>query len=238
MTDERVQTSPAPAVRRGGFTLTEVLIVVGLMLLVITLAIPAFSVITGGRSVDSAQNVISAALARARQDAMGLQEPRGIIFFTDPNTARTILAEVYYPDYQGGGTVVDLLPDREELELPVGVGCQVMPHGNGGGASPFPTMGLILFDGLGRVAIRQYWIPGTAGRPGDANYNALRARMDPIPAPAPPLGSAGTPLFSQVGVLLYDQSGYTDAPNKTTFLADNATTVLINRYNGTMLPAR
>ena len=235
---------------RQGFTLTEVLIVVGLMLLLITLAIASFDVISGGRSVDSAQNIISAALARARQDAMGLQEPRGIVFFPDANTGRTILAEVYYPNYQGGNPVIELLPDREELELPAGVGCQVLPHFNGASGTPLPTIGVIMFDGLGRVAIRPFYIPRDVERnTSDPDYNALRVRMDPLPAQivpeqnnaGTPLGSEPSPLTTQVGLLLYDRAGFADAPGvggKTTFLAENATTVLINRYNGTMLPAR
>src|SRR3712207_1414993 len=68
-----------PTQRRRGraFTLTELLVVIGLIVLVVTLAIPAFSVITGGRSIDAAENQVSALVARARADALGLQEPRG-----------------------------------------------------------------------------------------------------------------------------------------------------------------
>jgi len=48
----------------AGFTLTEILIVIGLIVLVIALAVPAFNVMTGGRSVDAAMNTLSAVLGR------------------------------------------------------------------------------------------------------------------------------------------------------------------------------
>jgi hypothetical protein len=262
MRDARHQSSSVPAARRGGFTLTEILIVIGLILLIITLAIPALSVITGGRSVDAAQNQISAALARARQDAMGLQEPRGIIFFPDANTGRVVLAEVYYHRWRERRDQLELLPDREELELPVGVGCQVLPHAQdtpggptaGSGTPPYPTVGVIMFDGLGRVLIRSYYI--TADQ--DPNFtprkdNQLWRRLDPLPRqivpgfdnPSSPLGRAPSPsgiggvlLTTQTGLLLYDQSGLNDAADKAAYLNDNATPVLLNRYNSALLPNR
>jgi prepilin-type N-terminal cleavage/methylation domain-containing protein len=237
---------------RHGFTLTEILIVIGLILLVIALAVPALSVISGGRSVDAAQNQISAVLARARQDAMGLQEPRGIVFFPDANTGRTVAAEVWFPELAFNNPRLDLLPDRDEMELSAGVGCQIVPRGNGSGVGPFPAVGVILFDGLGRVMIRPYVIENPPGPNPDAPGRRLWNRLQPLPGlptpPTPPLGrydpnspTSTVLLTSQVGLLLYDQPAYDDAqddPARIVFLRDNATPVLINRYNGTLLPAR
>src|SRR5262245_38098701 len=69
---------------RRAFTVTELLIVIGIIVLVIALAVPAFNVITGSKSIESANNQISAFLARARNEAIGLQEIRGIAFYPDP----------------------------------------------------------------------------------------------------------------------------------------------------------
>src|SRR5947207_7305858 len=80
---------------RPAFSLTEILIVIALIVLLLALAIPAFSFITGSRSIDGAANQISAFLGRARAEAIGLQEVRGVMFFVDPTKQRTNLAIVH-----------------------------------------------------------------------------------------------------------------------------------------------
>src|SRR4051794_30107299 len=77
--------------RRRGFSLTEILIVVALIVLLMALALPAFNFITGSRSTDAAYNTISAMLSRARTEAVGLQEIRGVMFYVDPATDRQMM---------------------------------------------------------------------------------------------------------------------------------------------------
>src|SRR3954468_996764 len=84
---------------RRAFTLTEILIVISLIVLMLGLAVPAFNLIRGGRSTDSAENQVAAMLGHARADAIGLQQPHGILFFIDPSTDRVNVAEVYAADY-------------------------------------------------------------------------------------------------------------------------------------------
>jgi prepilin-type N-terminal cleavage/methylation domain-containing protein len=113
----------------AGFTLTELLVVIGLIVLLVTLAIPAFSIITGGRSIDSAQNQISAILGRARADAVGLQQERGVFFYQEAAGGRVTAAIVRArPDASRENFPVslDLLPEREHLTLPNGVGVQTI----------------------------------------------------------------------------------------------------------------
>jgi len=178
-----------PAARRGAaaFTLTELLIVIGLIVLVIALAVPAFKAMTGGRSIDAAQNQLAAVLGAARAEAIGLQKVRGVFFYTDPATLRVnaaIVQEVGFtptkpppisPDYY-----LDLVPDRDPVALPVGVGLQGIDNADFGGAgvrrddgyigynvlppdvNPKPDNpdirfgGVILFDGYGRVVNKFY----------------------------------------------------------------------------------
>ncbi|HEY0009519.1 MAG TPA: prepilin-type N-terminal cleavage/methylation domain-containing protein [Tepidisphaeraceae bacterium] len=105
-----------PLQKTRGFTLTEMLIVIGLIVLLIALALPAFNFLTGSRSTEGATNVLSATFARARAEALGVQSPRGVILYRDPRTQRTI-ARLIKPvevttwvdarDYNVGEYVVD-----------------------------------------------------------------------------------------------------------------------------------
>jgi prepilin-type N-terminal cleavage/methylation domain-containing protein len=86
-------TSPIAAARRRGFTLVELMIAVGIIVLMLALAMPAFRAITGSRSTEGATNQVSAMLARARTDAIGGGQPYGVAFFYD-STGQYELAEV------------------------------------------------------------------------------------------------------------------------------------------------
>lgn len=205
--------SRSPRSRARGFTLTELLIVIGLIVLIIALAVPAFNAMTGGRSVDAAMNVLSATLGRVRMEAIGLQEPRGLLFYRDPVTqrigARMVRAAGSGP--AGSNTVgVELVPDRDPILLPVGVGLQMVDDANMG-TGPNPTArddryigyndtwgtnrqfkvavgGMILFDQNGRLVSRRF---------------GFRAKQpDPaVKGPNPRL------ILSETGRFLYGEQG-------------------------------
>jgi prepilin-type N-terminal cleavage/methylation domain-containing protein len=133
----RLSVSPS---LRAAFTLTEVLIVIALIVLILALALPAFNFISGSRSVDGAQNTLSAFLGRARGEAIGLQEIRGVMFFIDPRTQRVNLAIVHETprettDKSAPGVTqvvplvyLDTVGDREFLPMPKGVTCQTIEN--------------------------------------------------------------------------------------------------------------
>ena len=87
--------------RRAGFTLTEILVVIGIIVLILAMAVPAFNYITGARSQEAATNIIGAMLSRARAEAINYQRNNeggrayvGVFFFVDPADERTKLALV------------------------------------------------------------------------------------------------------------------------------------------------
>lgn len=98
---------------RSAFTLTEMLVVISLIVLLIALAVPAFSFITGARSVEGAQNVVSAMLARARSEAVSRQSAFGVAFYRDPVNERSAMLLLVGPgdtganDYNGWRAGVD-----------------------------------------------------------------------------------------------------------------------------------
>src|SRR6185312_1033231 len=70
----------------NGFSLIELLVVMGIIILLTALALPAFNFISGSRSVEAASNQLSAILGIARQDAIGIQQDRGVVVFHDAST--------------------------------------------------------------------------------------------------------------------------------------------------------
>jgi len=171
--------------RPSAFTLVEMLVVITIIVLALSLAIPAIQSLTGSRSEEAAQNTISAILARARAEAIGLQRVEGVMFYLDPATGRVNCAEVMGTTYEGpnyetpGITYLDLVPDRDTLALPTGIQLTTMKDQanattegqdqfpnvrylgfNSYGASQTPPFGMIggvmLFDGNGRVMAGRY----------------------------------------------------------------------------------
>ena len=119
----RVSASPRLRVssRRPGFTLVEMLIVMGIIVLAITMAVPAIRALTGSKSQSVAQNTISAFLARTRAEAIGLQQVQGVLFYIDPATQRVTLVQVYDSADSNGVAYLDLVADRDQLALPPGL---------------------------------------------------------------------------------------------------------------------
>jgi prepilin-type N-terminal cleavage/methylation domain-containing protein len=276
--------------RPRAFTLTEMLIVMGIIVVVALVAVPSFRALTGGRSIEGAENQISAAMARARTEALGLQEVRGILFFRDPDTQRIGMALVRArnatPPY-----ILDLTPDHDRLLLPAGVGVQMIAtaplndrylgYVNYDKSKPPPKVsygGAVLFDGQGRVIADTYRMgirvdpdgagpqPYVATDMGRFLYDNVSLANSTNPPDANLPTDTDPAWTGSVGMVLYDEEAFTSANNKadghsTDFDSDfagqpytavngtyapeeaaeeqwldqNATPVLVNRYNGTLV---
>jgi prepilin-type N-terminal cleavage/methylation domain-containing protein len=256
----RVPASPRPRVsfRRRGFTLIEMLIVMGIIILAITLAIPTIRALTGSKSTQSAQNTIAAYLASTRSDAIGLQQTRGVIFLLDQTSGRITLAEVGPSQSitQLGIVVLDLVPDRDPLPLPPGVGAWTIKdrYFPTGAADPFPTYrylgynptsytgstttdkamigGVILFNGYGNVLVSEYGFAFSNGSTSTALGNMVFTAPSATQANWP----TTTPLpylRSQVGFVLFDRATFqTQQPAGTANPDGNTTTAAtINTLN-------
>jgi prepilin-type N-terminal cleavage/methylation domain-containing protein len=104
--------------RRRAFTLTELLVVIGIIVLMLTLALPTLSLLSGSRSINGAQNQISAALAVARTGAMGLAQgsgtPGGVSNQTVNNFTETVEGVFFYVDPVSGRRMMQLVQDRPD----------------------------------------------------------------------------------------------------------------------------
>ncbi|MEL7240438.1 MAG: prepilin-type N-terminal cleavage/methylation domain-containing protein, partial [Planctomycetota bacterium] len=83
---------------RRGFTLAELLVILGIIVLVLVIALPAFSAIGAGRSIAASENLVAAALSRARSEAIRRGVPCGVYFFIDLETERTAMAIVSFDE--------------------------------------------------------------------------------------------------------------------------------------------
>jgi type II secretory pathway pseudopilin PulG len=116
------------------------LIVIGIMVLLISIAIPTFKTLTGGRSLEAAANNVNAILGRARAEAIGQQRVCGVLFVKDPSTERVNCVVVqdagpaaiptnnYTPT--PNAAFLDLTNPPASLLLPVGVGLQLLDDEN------------------------------------------------------------------------------------------------------------
>src|SRR5437763_1445472 len=77
--------------QRSAFTLTELLVVMGIIVLLALAAVPAIRFIMGSRSIESAQNLVAAMVSRARTQAIADKEPRGVFFFLNPANDRSTM---------------------------------------------------------------------------------------------------------------------------------------------------
>ena len=230
---------PTPLPLRRGFTLTELLVVIGIVLLFMLLAIPSFRALSGERSVDSARNQLSAMLVRAREEAIGLQDYRGILFYLDPATDRVVGSLVRSVPVDAATNKLnptaaiwlDLVTDRDSLMLPVGIRLQtiagnVVFNGTNGttrtsdgyiGFNTIPGIGnnvkiggLILFDGNGRLVSRSFGLACL-----DTQQTPQQTGMGLFLASRtnlyvqPPSSTVSSPMTSAFGLVLFDNAAFT-----------------------------
>ena len=112
---------------RRGFTLIEMLVVIGIIVMAMTLAIPAIRSLTGSRSQEATQNMVTTALGSARARAMAMQRVTGIMFCVDSSTDRVNCAMVEETPQEPTDptdvtiTYLNLVQDVDPITLPAGL---------------------------------------------------------------------------------------------------------------------
>lgn len=111
-----------PRTGRAAFTLTELLIVIGIMVLMLVLAIPTMSLLSGSRSIGAAQNQVNAMLAVARVGAMGAAQgaasPGGIGMVSASNLTQQVEGVFFYIDVSTGRRMMQLVQNRSDPLAP------------------------------------------------------------------------------------------------------------------------
>jgi prepilin-type N-terminal cleavage/methylation domain-containing protein len=89
--------NPIPETRNPksrGFTLVEMMVVVSIIIVLTSLAIPVVHALNGNNSLAAGSNRISAMLSVARSDAIINRQITGVFFYIDPVTKQVAMAEV------------------------------------------------------------------------------------------------------------------------------------------------
>jgi len=81
--------------RRGGFTLVELLVVVGILLILAVMTASAINLTLSGDKVRAGARQVQSYLAGARDRAIYAREPRGVRFLLDPTNNRTVSSMVF-----------------------------------------------------------------------------------------------------------------------------------------------
>lgn len=175
-----------PAVYRRqptAFSLTELLVVIAIIVLALALAVPALNLLTGAKSTEQANNLITGMLAMARNYAIGQQKYAGVMFYLDPASGRCKGVLVWTPNDDDAVLNLDLVDGVDALSLPSGILIQTIDDAGATGTPavrkndgylgfndvafqiPKPTAttglviqygGVILFDKHGQLASKVY----------------------------------------------------------------------------------
>lgn len=246
----RTDRQPRPR-SAGGYSLTEILVVIGLIVLLIAVAVPVLSVLSGNRSTEAAENQVAAVLNHARAQAIALQRNVGVAFFVDPASQRYTMAFVTQIDPPF--PPIERLPDFDFVTLQTGTGVQLLNDDQSVAISAGPAardryvrMGVIMFDGRGQATS----VPITI-----AADSALGLAMDLRAMLDNELNLRGADVYhpnqqvlTQLGLVIYDNEAFAennfspeegmktgDERDECDWLDANAVPLIVNRYNGTLI---
>lgn len=220
---------------RRAFTLVELLIVIGLIVLLMAVAVPVFRTLTGSRSVEQGTNVLSSLLAQTRNQAILNHESRGLCFYYSQDLDRYVAEMVWYDDPTGNPNRIDVVDGGDVYPLPPGIGVSTgysptvrlysvpitvtgMNTYYGTGVLNLPPV--IMFNSEGQLSPANYWTAAGGNLTGKVG-----AAIPSLPTPA------------QYVLQLFDREPFENAApaNRGTWLDENATPLIVNRYNGTLI---
>jgi len=240
---------PEEVARRGirrAFTLIELLVVIGIIVVLVTMMLPAIKSLTKSNDQSQAVNVVRSMLASARSIAISQHRQAGVVFFEESQTysspynggqtAMQLFVEDFnqlqYSGIPSGGTVFVLYsPARQYLPAGIKLGT-LADAGNvetGDGASSL-TDGTraIVFDANGNLVVRTGLCVPPLGSGAKGTYPFAYGDWNFF---APPATVGSYP--SSPGFFIYSKAEY-DAFNgdKVIWIKQHADVVIVNANTG------
>lgn len=153
----------APTTRsKSAFTLIELLVTIGIIVLILAMAVPAYRFIVGTRSQDAAANLIEAMLAQARSHAIATEKYAGVAFFMNPSDKRVAMALVVERPPKGSADEDPYLnykaeqPNAPYRQGQEATGMLPVPDGKQDNSVPVKR----------RYVVRRYWFQPPSGNGG------------------------------------------------------------------------
>lgn len=138
------------AVQRGGYTLVEILIVVGILVVLLTMTLMTVQFTRDGDRVTAAAAQIQSFLAGARDRAIYARAPRGVRLFLDTENPRALSAMVYIdPSQTWGDGVVQLRRWDPEVDDRTNIGGGNVDINQDGVADDPRNVWMVLGEGTG-----------------------------------------------------------------------------------------
>lgn len=223
--------------RNSGFTLTEILIVIGLIVLILGIAVMALPYMTSANSIEAAYNTMSAYLGRVRQDGPAKRDgiyayPNygavGVFFYE--NEGRVNLVQITYDEDTLAQWDVEMMEDRDRLVLQPGVSVGLINDITAIGATTrYTNSGVIMFDRHGKMLISRYEIlPNVI--PGFAGQSQKQTQFGFALYERDAYASAVDSSFSSA----VDQDGDGDVDSDD-WIDQYALPIMVNRLNGTLI---
>jgi|GEM_PF-1744876 len=225
-------------IRRGAFTLLELLVVMAIVLIILAVSFPAYQRIMTGNNRKEAINSISVQVAAARSLALASQRETGLLFYEDPaNRRQTAMVLVQALQTTANGTEYGGIADRSPVLLPAHVKVATLSAGTAGpsfqheGNSGGGSLRIILFDEQGGAVIRDSLRGFKLGQPGDPRAAQAAWNLgDP--------SATSTTGGSTLALVVYDAAAWTEetagmsADERSQWLMGNTDMITVHPYTG------
>lgn len=215
---------------RWGFSLMEMLVVIGIIVVIISVSMPAFKSIAKGNAQQQGVNIVTSAMATARAQALKLRVPVAAIFYEDTSSKNQTAVMLAQQTSSTPPTFDQILPEwGNPTFLPRGIkvatlnddvsGVQVE-----GDAARYCRV--VLFDSNGQLIVRN-------------NLHAANATLAALWGIS---GATAADDTSSPGLIIYDNAAFQGAggatmtvPTPEQWLRTNGKLLIVNAFTGNVI---
>ncbi len=249
-----------PNIRRRGFTLVELLAVIGIIILLVGMTIPAIKSLSKSNDQSQAVNLVSSMISSARSTAISQHRPAGVVFFEEtsqyssPVNGGQTAMQIFVENYDQTNTnspigLTEFIYYSARQYLPAGVRLAALSDlattnnnvetGDVGAAADATNARAraILFDANGQLLLRHGLATSPVGGSQKGVYSSLGYGDWHFASRT--ATSLNPDAYSSPGFFLYSTNEYNALPQnaaiRAAWLRKNATVIIVNGNTGGIL---